>query len=332
MVTLANDKKELGDILDANITIDSNGERRFSVQIARCNWSPDLTFSNKIYVPGTEFGGIIGQMITTTSLDYVELKGWTWRGKLYNKIIEPPVGHDYKKVSGELNSVLKMIIEPEFEGLFVVSEISTGVTISNYQFPLRCHMLDGLEDMLKSVGYKLKISQKREQGAPAYVLVEAVPIIDYSSKIEMSQDSQLSFTMDDYRDGINHLIAGGKGELQEREIIHLYLQKDGSIGDAPFYTGIHENEEFYDNTAAETTEELRKQAIERFKEITSKKTFNMDIESLGIDVEIGDIVGGRDYLTGLYMAKPIANIIYNVTDEGVVTKKYVLEGESEEWR
>lgn len=329
MVMLANDKKELGDILDANIAIDSNGERRFSVQIARCNWFPELTFANKIYVPGTEFGGIIGQVITTTSLDYVELKGWTWRGKLYNKIIEPPAGFDYKVVSGELHSILKSIIEPEFNGYFVVSGESTGITISNYQFALRCHMLTGLEDMLRSVGYKLKITHRREQGAQGYVLVEAVPIIDYSSNIEMSQDSQLAFAMNDYRDGINHLIAGGKGELQEREIIHLYLQKDGSIGDAPFYTGLHENEEFYDNTAAETTEELRKQAIERFEEISNKKTFSMDIESLGIDVEIGDIVGGRDYLTGLYMAKPIANIVYNVTDEGKVTKKYVLEGEGE---
>ena len=184
--------------------------------------------------------------------------------------------------------------------------------------------------MLKSVGYKLRITQKREQGAPSYILVEAVPVFDYSAKIEMSQDSQLSFTMDDCRDGINHLILAGKGELQEREIIHLYLQEDGTIGRTQYYKGLLENVDIYENTFAETTEELIQQGTEHFAEIISKKKFGMDIESLGIDVEIGDVVGGRDYMTGLYMAKPIKNIIYNVTDDGVVTKKYVLEGESEE--
>ena len=31
----------------------------------------------------------------------------------------------------------------------------------------------------------------------------------------------------------------------------------------------------------------------------------MDVEKLGIDVHIGDVVGGRDYLTGMYGAKPV---------------------------
>ena len=52
----------------------------------------------------------------------------------------------------------------------------------------------------------------------------------------------------------------------------------------------------------------------------------MDVEKLNIDAGIGDIVGGRDYLTGLYAAKPIKNITYSVTN-GVVEKVYKLEGE-----
>lgn len=330
MVVLANHQKEIGEIRDAIISFDVNDKRTFSIQIARCNWNPELTFANKVYIPGTEFGGIIGEMITSTALDYIELKGLTWRGKLYNKIIEPPIGQDYKTVSGDLHEILQEIIEPEFDGYFVVSKELIGITLSNYQFHLRCHMLTGLEDMLKSVGYKLKLTHKREQGAQGYVFIEAVPIIDHSDRIEMSQDNQLVFTMDDKRDGINHLIVAGKGELQDRVIIHLYVQADGSIGDVPYYTGLQENVDVYENTTAETEEELRKYAIKQFESVMNKKTFEMDIESLGIDVEIGDIVGGRDYLTGLYMAKPIKNIVYNVTDEGIATKKYMLEGESEE--
>ena len=41
MVILANENlRELGAIKDANITVDLNGDRTFSVQIARSNWRP----------------------------------------------------------------------------------------------------------------------------------------------------------------------------------------------------------------------------------------------------------------------------------------------------
>ena len=53
--------------------------------------------------------------------------------------------------------------------------------------------------------------------------------------------------------------------------------------------------------------------------------FNMDVEALDIDVDIGDIVGGSDYVTGMYMAKPVENKIYTEED-GVVSKDYELEG------
>ena len=45
-------------------------------------------------------------------------------------------------------------------------------------------------------------------------------------------------------------------------------------------------------------------------------------------IHAGDIVGGRDYLTGMYGAKPIENIIYSITG-GVASKAYELEGEND---
>ena len=54
MVTLANKElRELGFIKDANVTVDLNGNRNFSVQIARSNWYEELTFSSLIYIMGT---------------------------------------------------------------------------------------------------------------------------------------------------------------------------------------------------------------------------------------------------------------------------------------
>ena len=313
-IILANsDRKELGVIQNSNITVDLNGEYEFSVQIARSNWYADLDLSSYVYITGTEYGGIVGEVLTDTTLDYVELKGLTWRGRLQYKVIEPPSGSDYKVVSGELNQVMKALIEPEFDSLFKVSTANTGVSVKNYQFDRYCTLLGGLTKMLKSVGYRLQIRLVKEQGNPCYILVEAVKITDYSSRIELSQDSRLNFTMDDKRNGVNHLIVTGKGELQERNVFHLYVQIDGSIGKTQYYKGLEEISAVYENTSTETAE-LEKSATEKLQDLMNKMTFQMDVAKLGIKVEIGDIVGGRDYLTGMYMSKPVENIIYEITN------------------
>ncbi len=100
----------------------------------------------------------------------------TWRGRMAMKVIEPPVGSDYRVVSGELNAILKNLIEPEFGGLYVVSGADTGITVSNYQFDRYCTLLEGITKMLKSVGYRLSIRHKREQGIPGYILIKALPL------------------------------------------------------------------------------------------------------------------------------------------------------------
>lgn len=328
MVILANENlRELGAIKDANITADLNGNRTFSVQIARSNWRPELTFSSLIYIMGTEYGGIIGEVLTDTTLDYVELKGLSWRGRLAKKIIQPPSGSGYKVVSGELHTVMKSLIEPEFDGLFVVSQEDTGISVNNYQFDRYCTLYDGLVKMLKSKWYRLQLSFRREQGEPGYLYIEAVPIVDYSNRIELSRDCQLNYTMDDKRDGVNHLIVAGKGELQDRNVLHLYVQEDGSIGTQQYYTGLREVAEVYENTSTET-DELWSKSEERLQELMNKKTFRMDVSKLGLDIGIGDIVGGRDYLTGMYMAKPVENIVYELTND-VESRTYKLEGEDD---
>ena len=48
----------------------------------------------------------------------------------------------------------------------------------------------------------------------------------------------------------------------------------------------------------------------------------MDIARLDIDVSVGDIVGGRDYITGIAAKKPLSAII--VTDNGSLSIEYQL--------
>lgn len=330
-------------VMDADTDFEIGTENTFEVKIRRDRWREDYTYKNVFYIKNTEFGGTIGEINTNTGLDTISLLGYTWRGMLGMKVIRPPSGQDYKIVTGELNKVLATLIvehyrEAPLENLddeadirtanfFTVSYDDTGVSVENYQFDRYCTLLDGIEKMLKSVEYRLQIRYKqKDQGRRGIVELSAVPITDYSGQIELSQDSRLNFVFKNKKNGVNHLICLGKGELQDRQVIDLYVQQDGTIGSEPYYSGLNEIAQVYEDTSSET-DELQEKGIEKLQELMDSSSFSMDVETLGIDVDIGDIIGGRDYITGLYAKKPIAKKIYRV-EGGTVSVEYGVEGEN----
>ena len=317
--------RQVKELQDCSLDMELNdGERDFEVTVSAEDYDNSMDYGCRIFASDTEYGGILGKLISSTSDNAITWHGYTWRGMLANKVIVPPDGQDYYSVSGELNAILRNLIEPRFSGVFIVPDADTGVTVENWQFERFCTLLDGIVKLLKSVGYRIDI--RYNDGDPngvGWVEAQAVPIVDYTSELELSQDSRLNFRATDKRNGVNHLIIGGKGELQERNIIHLYVQADGSIGKTQYYTGIAEVEYFYENTSTDSAD-VEKAGIEKLEELMNCKAFDMDIESLGIDVAIGDIVGGRDYITGMYMSAPVENIIIKIED-GKISKEYRLE-------
>lgn len=318
--------RDIAPVMDADVDFSVGEDNDYEIKIRRDSWREEYTFGNVLYIPGTEYGGIIGEINTDTSLDTISILGRTWRGKLDKKIIVPPAGQDYATASGELNQILRDLIAGQFGDYFVVSQNDTGINIAGYQFERYCTLLAGITKMLKSVEHKLHIEYvQQERGQPGYVEVSAVPIVDYSDEIELSQDSQLNFSFKNNRNGVNHLICLGKGELQDRQVVDLYVQEDGSIGATQYYTGIQEVAEVYEDTSSESAE-LQEKGTEKLRELMNSTTFSMDVETLGIDVEIGDIIGGRDYLTGLYAKKPIKGKIYKVTG-GKESLEYEIEGD-----
>ena len=318
--------RDICPVMDAGIDIAIGDENNYEIKVRRDKWRSEYTFGNVFYVRNTEYGGIIGEVDTNTAEDAISLLGMTWRGMLDKKIICPPTGSDYKTVSGELNLILNDLVAEHFDDYFVVLQVDTGVSLANYQFDRYCTLLTGVTKMLKSVGYRLQIRYiQQERGQPGYIELSAVPIVDYSEQIELSQDSQLNFTFKNCRNGVNHLICLGKGELQDRQVIDLYVQEDGSIGTTQYYTGIQEVAETYEDTSSES-DELEEKGREKLQELMNSTSFSMDVETLNMDVAIGDIIGGRDYLTGLYAKKPIAKKIYKIED-GKASLEYEIEGD-----
>ena len=318
--------RDICPVMDAGIDIAIGEENNYEIKVRRDKWRSEYTFGNAFYIKETEYGGIIGEVDTNTAEDTISLLGMTWRGMLDKKIICPLAGEDYRKMSGDLNTGLGDLITEHFGDYFVVSQDDTGIVVTNYQFDRYCTLLAGINKMLKSVGYRLQIRYiQQERGQPGYVELSAVQIVDYSEQIELSQDSQLNFTFKNCRNGVNHLICLGKGELQDRQVIDLYVDQNGSIGTTQYYTGIQEVAETYEDTSSES-DELEEKGREKLQELMNSTSFSMDVETLNMDVAIGDIIGGRDYLTGLYAKKPIVKKIYKVED-GKTSLEYGIEGD-----
>jgi len=283
-----------------------------------------LDYSKYIFVPGTEYGGIIEDLKTSTSSNSALWYGNTWRGLLDQIIIEPPSGSAYKTVSGEANTVMRTMLSGKLSNLFEVETKSSGITVS-YQFNRYASYLDGFMSMLAQYNARLEIWVEQGGANEAFaVKLKAVPVTDYSEEIEYSQDNKVNLTIRDYRRGINHLICLGKGELTERQVLHLYVAKNGTIGTTKYYTGLAERTAVYDYSSAEDSAALKTYGIKRLQELMNYKKLEMSVQDL--DLAIGDIIAGRERKTGTYLSKPIIRKI--IKAEGSKTSiEYKVEGE-----
>ena len=324
--------KPIGYVQNANIDFEIGENEKdsindFEIELRRWNWDGSIEYGSRVFSPDTEFGGIVREISTDTDVNVIRAKGDTWRGMMTKKIIQPATGQDYALASGEINEIIKAMVESEFPGLFYGADTNTGVTLENYQFDRYCTLHAGLVKMLKSVGYRLDIKYKESDvGIAGYVKVSAVPINNLSSEYELTNDNNMIFKTDDNRRGINHLICLGKGELKDRIVIHLYADQNGDISQTQYYTGIEEIAAVYDSSGSEY-DDLLKNGMEKINNDKNAMSYDMTMTKIEGAIDIGDIVGGKDYLTGISMQKHINRKIWSVSS-GKEKIEYKLEGET----
>lgn len=291
-------------------------ENTFLITCLTPEWET-IEDGSRMFVPNSEYGGLYKRTESDTKINNIAAGGYTWRGMLQKKILEPPAGESYATDSGELNAIIGARVSAAFPGLFVGASESTGVTVS-YQYNRYVTLYQGLKDMLKSVGYKLKLAYDQDLRA---VKTEAVPIVDYSARIEYSSDMNANYFMTRDLTGVNHLICLGSGELSERVVVHLYVDTNGNISQTQSQFGVDEIAAVYDYAGA-SRDDLIQAGTQQLQQKIKGNTFRIDLESAR-DVDIGDIVGGRDYVTGLSMTAPITTKIVQWR-EGFETTQYKL--------
>lgn len=289
-------------------------------------------FSNRLfsedtagfYVPGTEIGGMIEYTKEKTDEDVATLRGYTWRGLLSQAgPIMAPSGQDYMIVSGEANAVIASLLSGVLGDFFTISTEDSGCMITSYQFPLYINYLDGIEGMLEEYGYRLKITaDKVASNQPIQVKLEAVEAQLVSGTFNSDNGIPMTFEIDNM--GINHLVCGGAGELQQRMIIDLYIDSDGIVSQSQYYTGYDERTAFFDYPNAESPDDLIAEGTKELLSLASSKKLTLEAPK-DYELEVGDLVQGV-FPDGTIIQSPIVQKVYKISN-GIVSEEYKIKGE-----
>lgn len=282
-------------------------ENTFLITCNRSEWE-NVPNDARVYIPGTEYGGLYLRLKSDTKEKTVAIGGYTWRGMLQNKYIVPPYGQDYATDSGELNAIIKARVTAAFPNLFTGTTESTGVTV-NFRYDRYTSLYDGLKAMLKSAGCRLQLAYDQTINK---VVVSAAPIVDYSPMIEYSSDMNANYKMVLDRTGVNHMICLGQGELRNRTVVNLYMDENGVISQNQTFFNEDEIVEVYDYAGAGVAD-LIQSGTQRMQSNASRNEFSIQLDTVQ-EVAVGDIVGARDYETGMTMTAPITTKIYQWQD------------------
>lgn len=319
--------QDKGYLEHCGVNLNVGQDNDFEVKIQNKLFRDDRHRKNcRIYAENTEYGGLIRNINPVTEDHIVKLSGPTWRGLLNQKAINPE-SNTYITLKGEANRVLSgFIVKLGLSEIFTVSNQNSGIEL-DYKVPLQSMLYDAFSAALEEVGARLDIKYKLgDPNEKGYVLLTAKPVEDHSETIEISEDGNVKLNILDYQNGVNHLICYGKGELSARQRVDLYVWPDGSIQKTAHYTAIDLVEQYYENTSSETLQDLEKEGRKKLLDLMNYKQLRISVSDM--DLELGDVVGGRERITGIYMTSPVVRKIVTVSGKGRVKIDYKLKGES----
>lgn len=296
-------------VIDYPYDIEVGGSNTFELSIPISDWKSDLTYGKRIYIPGTEYGGIIQAIESDTSKDTIFVRGYTWRGYLDKKYVRGTY-------TGGLNTIISSMLGG-FTGVFLASGSPTAygsITLSSFT-----SIADALDALLTPIGYKLQIRYV-QTATSGYAELAAVPSGQYGD--EVSQDNLINFSVLDDRMSVNHLIVSNGTTSAD-----VYADKDGNISTTQTLFGIDEIADIYKVTGSS---DLVADGKDKIKDMISKRTMTATFGNVDdIELDIGDLVTGRDYVTGITVTRPITGKIVTYQD-GELSIAYSIDEEGRE--
>lgn len=281
----------------------------FELQVEEVVWgNKPIIKGHYLYEVGTEWGGMVENInhVGTT----VKVGGPTWRGMLARKIISPPAGQAYRTITTmEANQAIAALVGSSLGSLFTVSTANSGITVSgSFRYT---NLLAAIHSMLQQYGARLEIVFDGTQ-----VVLSAVSSVDYT-ETELSQDYNAPLESSvAHGQAYNHVIALGRGELIDRQVIELWRLDDGTITSTPQPIGPNDKQFLLDYPNAESLEELTNNATSKLIENAPEESIKINLDEIETDFKLGDVVGGMDKVTGLKISKPITKKILKIDKSG----------------
>ena len=281
----------------------------FELQIPESVWlAQPILDGHYLYQLGSEWGGRVENIehIGTT----VKCSGPTWRGMLARKIISPPSGQAYKTVTAmEANQAISALVSTAFGSLFTVSTAASGVTVSgSYRY---ANLLGALHSLLQQYGARLEIVFDGTN------VVLSAQTATYYTDVELSQDYEAPLeSAVAHGEAYNHVIALGRGELIDREVVELWRLDNGNVTSTPQPNDAADKQFTLDYPNAESLEELTNNATAKLLENSPVEVIKINLDEIATDLKLGDVIGGSDNVTRLKISKPITQKIFKVDNNG----------------
>ena len=298
-------REEMGSLHSFSADVDVAVNKDFEITVAQDN--NILQDGSWWYINDTEYGGIVDKIGVVTADSEIRYTGRNLRGILCDKIIEPPQGEDYKKVSGDAVTVINKLIEEA--GLSSIYRM-TGESwnILSYQFNRYISLYDGICALISAQNEILRITILN-----GMVTMSCVDPHDYTEDKDCMR-SDINYNITQIKNRYNHLICLGQGDLKDRQVVHLYVDKRGDITDTQVFKGLEERTAVYDYSSAADVDELKSGGIARLQELNAD---SLDMTLPEMAMQIGDITGGTEKFTGATVKRQITNIIAKIDDNSI---------------
>lgn len=292
--------------------------------------SGNINLHDYIYSEFTEFGGRILSSEIVSKEKKIIFKGETCRGLLKRTVISPNAGQEYLTVSGYFDDIVTMLLSrtgSELGYLFSASYASgyESYYIASYQIRYLT-LYDAMIGMLETINAKLFIDNTRVDANSLQFFISATPIVDFSNDFGFSQSTNTFFRIEDNQSGINTLVCLGGGIGVDRIVKTLYYDGTNIVDISPNIQKGFRRYKVYENVNDDTIEKLDEDGRKYFIDLLSyKKTEITDFETL-YDIQVGDIVGAYDEVTGATISSPVISKNL-VIDGNKQTINYKLKGE-----
>ncbi|MBQ6796522.1 MAG: hypothetical protein IJP10_00755 [Clostridia bacterium] len=275
---------------------DSENDNDWMLEFAAEEWARNpVNPGDHVYIDNTEWGGPAERVRHSSDDGKVRVYGTNWRGLLGRRGVCPAAGQTHYKVdSCEANELMAQLIGNWRNSLFHVSDENSGIVCSG---SIRYKPFDrAMETLLgDKAGIRLFCSGGR-------VELSAVRVNDISELMELSDEYDAGVISQRRRGEYNHIIALGRGELLERDVVEMWMLDDGTITEDSSLDIPSDNElstYIYDYSAVESLAELRAAAKKKLAGFSFGETMEITLSGIDTQLELTDRISVRDSVTGM---------------------------------